>query len=47
MEYRRFELLRPELEAEFTALCEKKKLTRDDLILILKVIRINPDIYPL
>lgn len=44
--YRRFELINPKFEQGFLDLCNTKNITRDDLLLILQTIKINPDIHP-
>lgn len=47
MEYRRFILIGSEEdEKKLIQLQEEKNLTRADLILILKTLKLNPDISP-
>lgn len=44
--YRRFVPIGDEkIMDKFEALCERKNLSRDDLILILKAIKLNPNIF--
>ena len=45
--YRRFVPIGDEKTMDkFEVLCERKNLSREDLILILKAIELNPNIFP-
>ena len=44
MDWRRFELLAPEKEKALLELLERKQLDRQDLLLILSVIRLRQDV---
>lgn len=44
--FRRFEVIGSETEKDrLLALCKEKSLSREDLMLILKTIKLNPNIY--